>query len=393
MGEAERNTQNIYEQRLKRFDDVLSHRIPDRVPVIPNVDTWIYHYAQVSVRKAFLEDPDEIFRTVKFFNDHVPIDGIMGTANTFPVKMGQNIGEGVYVVSDEGVQIKGSSGRLMEAEEYPLLAENPMKFFANVLIPRRFASFRGTSLEKKVDTIKQAYKDFCEFGAYNAAANSRIEKELGLPILTMGSNFLAPDIVLDYLRDFVGISKDIRRCPDELVAACVSLSEYVSEMFFDTAGAPGEKVLFSPLHLPTYLRPKDFARVYLPFMQKYLEEMAVKHGYSIYFFMENNWMPYLDLLKELPEGIKFVGLFETGDLAKIKAELGSRIIIMGGMPLDLLRFGTKEQVVDKAKELLDTLAPDGGYIFSTGKSLLSLNDGKPENLIAACEYITLNGKY
>ncbi|MDO4275588.1 MAG: uroporphyrinogen decarboxylase family protein [Eubacteriales bacterium] len=393
MSETSVNIQNIYKGRLKRFDDVLSRRVPDRVPVIPNVDTWIYHYAGVSVKEAFLKDSDKIFQTVKFFDENVPVDGIMGTANTFPVKMGQNIGEGVYVVSDEGVQIKGSSGRLMEPQEYALLAENPMKFFANVLIPRRFRSFRDGSGEKKVDIIKQAYKDFCEFGAYNAAANSRIEKELGLPILTMGSNFLAPDIVLDYLRDFVGIAADIRRCPDELAAACVSLTEYVSEMFFDTAGEPGEKVLFSPLHLPTYLRPKDFARIYLPFMQKYLEEMAVKHGYSIYFFMENNWMPYLDMLKDFPEGIKFVGLFESGDLAKIKAELGSRMTVMGGMPIELLRFGTKEQVIEKSKELLDTLAPGGGYIFSTDKSLLSLNDGKPENLIAACEYITLNGKY
>lgn len=124
--------------------------------------------------------------------------------------------------------------------------------------------------------------------------------------------------------------------------------------------------------------------------------MAVKRGYSIYFFMENNWMPYLDLLQELPENTKFVGLFETGnidDLAEIKRRLGSRIIVMGGMSVDTLRFGTKDEVIDSAKKCLDLLAPDGGYIFSTDKTLMTMNDGTPENVIAACEYVTENGKY
>lgn len=341
--------QKRYDERLTRLDDVLSHRIPDRVPVVPNMDTWIYHYAGTSVKKAFLEDPDEIFRTVRHVHDTIPIDCLSSTSNTFPVKMGQNIGEGVYVISDEGVQIKGSSGHLMEPEEYPLLAEDPKKFFANVLIPRRFSAFRQGSQDQKVRVIKQAYEDFCAFGAYNGGVNRRIEQELGLPMLTRGTNFLAPDVVLDYLRDFVGISGDVRRRPEQLLEGCMALYGYIMEMFDDTAAPPDRKLIFSPLHLPTYLRPKDFAKVYLPFMKMYLEEMAVKRGYSIYFFMENNWMPYLDLLKELPEGCKFVGLFETGDLVKIKRELGSRMTVMGGMPLELLRMGTRQQVEDKCR--------------------------------------------
>ena len=45
------------------------------------------------------------------------------------------------------------------------------------------------------------------------------------------------------------------------------------------------------------------------------------------------------------------------------------------------------------KELLDTLAPGGNYIFSTDKTLLTLSDGTPENVITACEYIATHGKY
>lgn len=386
----------LYEQRIRRFDDVMNRRLPDRVPVIPNMNTWMYQFAGISVKKAFMEDANEIFHAAKYLTEHVPMDALMSTSNTVPLNLAKKVGEGIYTCSDNGVQIKGSGGHLMEPEEYGLLAENPMKFFANVLIPRKFEVFREAGLEKKVEIIKQAYADNLAFIKYNQGPNARIEKELGMPLIVRGTNFLSPDIVLDYLRDFVGISLDVRRYSQQLLEACLSLYDYIMEMFNDTATPPDRKVLFSPLHLPTYLRPRDFAKLYLPFMKKYLEEMAVKRGYSVYFFMENNWMPYLELLMELPENTKFVGLFETGnidDLAEIKRRLGSRIIIMGGMSVDTLRFGTKSDVVDSAKKCLDLLAPDGGYIFSTDKTLMTMNDGTPENVIAACEYVTENGKY
>lgn len=392
-GEMHMDVKKLYEERLQRFDDVMCRRRPDRVPIIPNMGTWMYFNAGVSVRRAFLEDPNEIVRAAKHLADRVPMDALMSTSNTIPIAMAQNLGEGAYVVSENGVQIRGSSGQLMAPQEYGLLAENPLKFFANVLIPRKFACFQGASLEKKVDMIKRAYADYGAYLRYNRAADVRIEELLGLPHFCRGTNFLSPDVVLDYLRDFVGISLDVRRRSDELLAACESLYDFILEMFFETATPPDRKAVFSPLHLPTYLRPRDFAKLYLPFMRRYIEELSVKRGYTVYFFMENDWMPYLDLLEELPRNAKFVGLFEAGDLSKIKARLGDRIIVMGGMPVSLLGFGTKQEVIDKAKACLDTLAPGGGYIFSTDKTLLNLGDCKEENLIAACEYIEAYGRY
>ena len=390
------DAQALYEARLQRFDDVMSRKIPDRVPVMPQINTWMYHFAGVSIRKAFIEDPNEIFRAAKYMVERVPLDAIMDISNTVPILLGNKIGEGIYTWSENGVQIKGSGGHQMEPEEYALLEQDPKKFFANVLIPRRFEIFRSANLEKKVDIIKQAYIDNEEFMRYNAGPKARIEKELGMPILTKATNFMPPDVVLDYLRDFVGISLDVRRHPNELFKACESLYDYIMEMFNDTAEPPDKKFIFSPLHLPTYLRPKDFAKLYLPFMKRYLEDVALKRGYTVYFFMENNWMPYLDYLMELPENTKFVGLFETGkieELAEIKRRLGTRIIVKGGMSVDTLCFGSKNEVIDAAKKCLDVLAPGGGFIFSFDKVLMTFNDGTPENVIAACEYITEHGKY
>lgn len=72
----------VYEQRLARFDDVMNRRIPDRVPIIPNVGTWMYFASGVSIRRAFLEDPNEIFNAAKYVADRVPMDVLMSTSNT-----------------------------------------------------------------------------------------------------------------------------------------------------------------------------------------------------------------------------------------------------------------------------------------------------------------------
>lgn len=384
--------ENLYKERFTRFTDVLAGKIPDRVPVLPNIETWMFHYTGVSIRKAFLEDSDLLFSAFQKLQETVYTDGVLSISNTIPLKMGESLGSSLYQVSDTGVQIVGSKGNIMQPAEYGELAKDPLAYFANVLTPRRFSAFTD-NFEKNVEVIKNSYKALGAFNAYNGKVIGRIEKELGLPVLVKSTNYLSPDIVLDYLRDFAGISKDVRKCPDALFEACSALFDLVMELFDDTCAPPDGKVLFTPLHLPTYLRPKDFERLYFPFMKKYVEELGIKRGYQLYFFMENEWEPYLDILQGLPDGAQFVGLYERGNFKMIKDKMKSKMVFMGGMPLELLSMGTKQQVIDKAKECLDTLAPGGGYIFSTDKVLMSPNDAKAENLIAACEYIHENGKY
>ena len=57
------------------------------------------------------------------------------------------------------------------------------------------------------------------------------------------------------------------------------------------------------------------------------------------------------------------------------------------LPHTMLRLNSKQECIDKA-EILDKAAPGGGYMFCMDKSILSLADAKPENLIAVCEFVT-----
>lgn len=104
-------------------------------------------------------------------------------------------------------------------------------------------------------------------------------------------------------------------------------------------------------------------------------------------------MRYLDYLWELPENT--IMRFEYGDPRLVAEKLGGRHILSGFYPITLLQTGTKEQCIDKAKELLDILAPTGKFWFQADKSIISADkDGKiAENLRAVLEYVTENGSY
>ena len=98
-----------------------------------------------------------------------------------------------------------------------------------------------------------------------------------------------------------------------------------------------------------------------------------------------------DHLQDLPQGTRLI--FEYGDPKLAKEKLSKKHILSGFYPITLLKTGTKEQCVDKAKELIDILAPGGNYYFNFDKTILTLNSINLENLYAVIDYVHENGKY
>ena len=108
-------------------------------------------------------------------------------------------------------------------------------------------------------------------------------------------------------------------------------------------------------------------------------------------FCEHDWMRYLDHLSELPENTRLY--FEYGDPQTIKDKLGKKLVLGGMYPITYLKSATKQQCIDKAKELLDIMAPGGNYIFNFDKSPLSPADVNFDNYIAVLEHVRDNTNY
>lgn len=116
-----------------------------------------------------------------------------------------------------------------------------------------------------------------------------------------------------------------------------------------------------------------------------------EHGQTASLFCEHDWMRYLDLLQDLPANTRI--LFEYGDPKIIKEKLGNKHILSGLYPITYIKTATKQQCIDKAKEMIDIMAPGGRYIFDFDKSAMSLDTINMENYAAVIQYVAENTNY
>ena len=236
--------------------------------------------------------------------------------------------------------------------------------------------------------LKAYYDAFGDMGKINAKMNSKY----GFYSYPAGSvaKAIAPfDFIADQLRGFSNIALDIRRCPDKVAAACEAVAPVLIKK--ETPKNPSKYGLVNfPLHMGSYLRTKDFEKLYWPSFKYTVDELD-KAGQRVGLFVEHDWMRYLDYLNEFPAGT--IMRFEYGDPKLVKNKVGKKHIISGLYPLSLIKNGTKQQCIDKAKELLDILAPGGNYFFDFDKSPITLDSINLENYTAVLQYVLDNGKY
>ena len=59
-------------------------------------------------------------------------------------------------------------------------------------------------------------------------------------------------------------------------------------------------------------------------------------------------------------------MYKRQDLARAKKVIGDTMCIAGNMPIALLHVGTKEEIRDYTRNLIEVAGKDGGYIMSCG---------------------------
>ena len=98
-------------------------------------------------------------------------------------------------------------------------------------------------------------------------------------------------------------------------------------------------------------------------------------------------------MQDIPKSDKIIAIMEYGDMKKAKHTIGKNLCLQGFYPISLLGYGTKQECIDKAKEVIDIMAPGGGYIFSLDKYILNASDVNPENMKAVNEFVRDYGVY
>lgn len=130
------------------------------------------------------------------------------------------------------------------------------------------------------------------------------------------------------------------------------------------------------------LPPQIMDRLAYPYYRKFIDEVKSYREVPIFFHSDGY------IYKEIPRIIEsgFDGLQSLQpsagmDIAKIKAEYGDKLCLMGNVDLDeLMPFGTVEQVETQIRQLIDSAGAGGGFILSTCN--IFTNSIKTENAFA-----------
>jgi hypothetical protein len=380
--------QALSSERTQLFNDIIDGKIPKRVPIsvaFPIEFCIQYAGKDLATTQWDSTDLEEVFEKIcqEFYSDTLPV-----MAFRFP---------SWYKILGAKNWVMGSNGFLqhpevegLAIEDYDAFIEAPFDCIVEKVLPRLYGELDADPA-KKAMVLAKAFKAFNdEMGNAGRIYGNLIGKH-GYGYLNYFSGFCeAPfDFVADQLRGFKNITIDIRRVPEKVLAAVEAVTPWMVKM-----GMPPQpskyNATFIPLHMAPYLRGKDFEKFYWPTFKKTVEDLAA-NGMRAHLFVEHDWMRYVDYLAELPEGT--IMMFEYGDPKLVKEKLGKKHIITGFYPISLLKTGTKQQCIDKAKELIDTLAPGGNYFFGFDKSPITADSVNIENTKAVLEYVANNANY
>ena len=388
------DAQKTYEGRMDRVATTLNFQKPDMIPIMGMLETWTAHHNGVSILDIDFSAQGLIDAYSRFARDF-DFDAIGAPIGCRWGPIYSSLGSTEFSFYNEkgtphpGVHHIGRCN--MEDSEYPELIKDPLKFIMEKLLPRKFPALRVPEPRRSMVFAKGAIQWFDYFQSAMGPTAFTLASKYGLPIFFSSSTEMPLDVMADYFRGFQGVVMDVRRRKQELIEACEALYPIMLAAAIGNQVSSAYPTVFIPLHIPTYLKPKDFEDVYYPTFKRMLNDI-IKVGRRPALFMEGDWAPYAEFFQDLPKGA-VVGMFEHGDHKAMKKNYGNTIALVGGMPLQTLNYATKEELTKLTRQLIDDMAPGYGWLFGFDKSWLAPNDANAENLWTVIETVRKYGVY
>ena len=407
-----------FNKRVERVNTAAALREPDRIPLVPFLSSITQRFEGSSYRDLYYDYRRAGDAAVRFFEKYPLLD-----ASVF---LGFTSGKANELAGSAMIDWPGRPGTIlsdfsshqviehefMAPEEYPELLEDYTGFMLRKYIPRAFPKLAGlaglaytptivlsTSLLAPMCTPEAlgAYNILAEIAKADAEAavmsaeyNDKIAA-LGLPPLMTGASQAPFDILGDYFRGTMGTLTDQVEHEDIMEKVCYMFADQqiAALQYFNFVPMPVRRVFF-PLHkgMDGFMSPRQYEKLYWKPLKKIMMAL-IDMGVTPIIYTEGRYNTRLGQLADVPKA-KVIYHFESVDMKEAKRILGSTACIMGNLPIYLLEFGTKEQVVDYCKYLIDTCGPGGGYLFDTDAVC---ENAKRENLDAMFETFEVFGKY
>jgi hypothetical protein len=418
---ASPGAEEAYKARVRRLRDaILLERTPDRVPV-PLLVTELYPLARAGLTPYDgMYDFERASKAYVDFNlDLQPDSMVSPRVATTPGRVFDLLDYRLYSWPGAGISREASfqynESEWMAADEYDRLIEDPTDFILRRYLPRVAGAFAGlgqlgsvfdpvgiTQVMGFVETFARpevvaALERLMEAGREAAMWRSRLAavveqlQGLGFPPFT-GPQIRAPfDLLGDYLRGTRGVSVDLYRRPEKVIAACERLAPILVRWTLDKTTPGTLPCLFGPLHKgdDAHLSMEQFETFYWPTLRTVLLAL-IDEGFIPLLFAEGKMDSRLErIAADLPKG-RTVWLLDRTDMAHAKATLGRVAALQGNVPLSLLQTATPAEVRERCRRLIEEVAPGGGFLLDSGAAM---QQGKEENIRAMIQAARDYGVY
>ena len=407
-----------FDAKWKRIRDAVALTEPDMVPITPSPAIYPFLHAGYTMTEVIYDETMEKASNAmfKYLNDFDPDNG---------TTLGNYVAEGrlMELQAPTNMTWAGMPGSpigensIQQYIEFPILLDDEFdEYFndyvtwrvhkelprnSNLLKPlENFHLGFGTvglanavsrpEMKEMIKTLWEIADGYKVLNAKKAAFNKQME-EMGYPIIRAAMGAGVPfDGYSDFLRGTLLSLADLYTNPEEVRRYIDSTFEQTIAGIKASKGRDDGKLVFMALHkgMDGFMSDEHYREYYWSHLQKIIEAI-IEADKIPYIFTEGKYNSRLDCLTEVPVGKVFYH-FEEVDMALAESKLGKIACIGGGFSPYLLNYGTKEQVVDECKRLLDICAPGGGFIFETA---YGMDYAKDENVEAMFETVRTYGKY
>ena len=406
----------LLEERLKRVKSAVAFEKTDRVPIAPKIASLyasaygVNMYDVMINSRLFEHGIRQFFKRFQPDMAWVPLNYPIIPMETLDTQHIKWPGGDFGIPLTKGFQIL--DGKYINDDEFGELVFDPTKFFMTKLYPRKLKALQGFSkinlqypIEFSTFTNLMCFSDPEVKTTLLTAmqAGDQIKKwfgslgyltglveELGFPVGAKFAANCAFDMFADNMRGIMQTLIDMHERPGELMEVIDKLEVISIQNAVGVIRATGAEFCFIPLHngVNEFMGRDDFIKFYWKGL-KNLMMAIIGEGCVPYVFCEGKYSQRLDIISDVPKG-KVIYMFEETDIGLAKRTVGKVAAICGNVPTALLMYGSKEEIADETKRMLEVCAPGGGFIMDNS---IGLEECNLENLDVFFETAMLHGKY
>lgn len=384
--------EEAYNRRMGRYMAAIKMLPVDRVPIVFNTCYFLERNSGYTFQEIIYDPEKWTASEARFAEEYPEVDAYRGNILYGPTN--DVVDHQLYRMP--GREIPANSiqqfveDEWMKADEYRELIDDPIKYRFEKYFPRVLGEYEGHGIARTCAAFLKAGMLQGIAGGINAKRAQVLKDEYGVPQTTRGGLTAPFDMLSDSYRGLKGIMRDMFRQKEAVKEACEMFMNQGLSNCVNIADPNKQLPIFIATHKPCFMSPKQFDEFYWPTFYEGVMRM-INGGYTFRIFLEGNWEPHWEHLADFPKGTIIFDVDNEADIHKAKKAFGHNNFITGGLPTDLLILGSPEEVTNKTRELIDSLASDGGWGPQGGGHMPE--DCKPENMRALCEAIEKYGQY